>query len=216
VTANEVLPERATGQPLSAFIDAIRDAAHRVPDATEPDTCYQAIARLSGHLAAMWRTVYPHAAGQHGTGAQLRAVCLSRARKVEWALRRLDGRLSGEAAAAGLPVTAVSTTLSRHLDSYWPAERALIAWVEDQPTAHGGERLAREYRSALTRAPTRPHPRCPRTGPLRPVAFWWHGRWDRLLDTVDSRSGVGRDFPELLAQACGDPPGPPGEERRPG
>jgi hypothetical protein len=27
------------------------------------------------------------------------------------------------------------------------------------------------------------------------VAFWLHGRWDRLLDTMDSRPGVGDSFP---------------------
>src|SRR5690349_15227648 len=56
-------------------------------------------------------------------------------------------------------------------------------------------RLAEKYQRSLTYAATRPHPRCPRTGPLRHVAFWLHGRWDRLLDTMDSRPGVGDGFP---------------------
>jgi hypothetical protein len=75
------------------------------------------------------------------------------------------------------------------------AERVLVAWLEDQLPAEGRARLARKYQRALTNAPTRPHPRCPRTGPLRHVAFWLHGRWDRLLDTMDSRPGVGAGFP---------------------
>ena len=212
MTASQVLPHTAARGPLSAFVDGIRDAVQRVPDVAEPEAGYQAIARLSGHLAAMWRTVYPSAAGQRGAGAQLRAVCLGRAREVEWALRWLECRLSGEVSAAGLPVAAVSTALSQRLDSYWPAERALVAWVEDQPANEGGVALAREYRRALTRAPTRPHPRCPRSGPLCPIAFWLHGRWDRLLDTMDSRSGVGRDFRALLAQSSCDRPGTLAEE----
>lgn len=216
MTANQVLPDSATGRPLSAFIDVIRDAVQRVPDGAEPDMdhqiAYQAIARLSGHLAAMWRTVYPSAVGQHGAGGQLRAACLSRARKAEWALRQFDCRLSGDAVAAGLSVTAVSTALSQHLDGYWPAERALIAWVEGQHATDGGEKLVREYRSALTRAPTRPHPRCPRSGPLRLIAFWLHARWDRLLDTLDSRAGVGPDFHTLLAQSSQAQPGSVGEQ----
>jgi hypothetical protein len=85
--------------------------------------------------------------------------------------------------------------LAQRLDSYRSAERVLVAWLEDQLPAEGRARLATKYQRALTHAPTRPHPRCPRTGPLRHVAFWLHGRWDRLLDTMDSRPGVGAGFP---------------------
>jgi hypothetical protein len=75
MTASQVLPHTAARGPLSAFVDGIRDAVQRVPDVAEPEAGYQAIARLSGHLAAMWRTVYPSAAGQlpdlaPGTGQQ--------------------------------------------------------------------------------------------------------------------------------------------------
>ena len=63
----------------------------------------------------------------------------------------------------------------------------------------GMEMLARHYQRALTRAPTRPHPRCPRSGTRGMIALWLHGRWDRVLDTMDSRAGVGRDFVTLLA-----------------
>lgn len=206
MTANQLLPGSATRRPLSAFIDATQGAVQEVLDVAETEVGYKAIARLSGHLAAMWRTVYPNANGQLGADGLLRAVCLSRAREVEWTLRLLECQLSGEVSAAGLPVTAASTVLAQRLDSYWPAERALVTWVEDQLATAGREKLAREYRRALIRAPTRPHPRCPRSGPLCHVAFWLHSRWDRLLDTVDSRSGVGQDFLIFLAQSsCGRP-----------
>ena len=33
------------------------------------------------------------------------------------------------------------------------------------------------------------------SGPLCHVGFWLHGRWDRVLDTMDSRPGVGYGFP---------------------
>ena len=86
----------------------------------------------------------------------------------------------------------------QRLDSYWPAERALVTWVEDQLPTESREKLARKYRRALTHAPTRPHPRCPRTGPLCHASFWLHSGWDRMLDTMDSRPGVGHDFPMPL------------------
>lgn len=206
MTATQLNPANAADRPLSASIDATQGAVQEVLDVAEPQMGYKAIARLSGHLAAMWRTVYPNADGQLGANGQLRVMCLSRARKVEQTLRLLERQLSGDLSVAGLPVTAVSTMLAQHLDSYWPAEQALVTRIEDQLAADGREKLAQEYRRALTRAPTRPHPRCPRSGPLCHFAFWLHSRWDRLLDTVDSRSGVGHDFLMFLAQSsCGRP-----------
>ncbi|MGP8000709.1 MAG: hypothetical protein ACLPKI_25820 [Streptosporangiaceae bacterium] len=196
----------STHRPLSASTGITRHAVHEVLDAAELLIRYKAIARLSGHLAAMWRTVYPHAAGQPGPGGQLRAACLARARELEWVMRGLECHLAGEMYAAGRPAMAVPAALARHLDSYWPAEQALVTWIEDGLGPDGCGQLAHAYWRALGHAPTRPHPRCPRSGPLRQAAFWWHGRWDRLLDGVDSRAGVGRDFALILAQPPGGQP----------
>jgi hypothetical protein len=189
------LPGSRAERPLAAGIGATHGAVGEVQDVDEPEVGYQAIARLSGHLATMWRTVYPHADGHVGTDGQLRAVCLDRAREVEWALRLLECQLSGCVSVATRPQAAALAGLAQRLDRYWSAERVLVTWLEDQLAAEGRDRLAGKYRRALTHAPTRPHPRCPRTGPLRHVAFWLHGRWDRLLDTMDSRPGVGDGFP---------------------
>ena len=212
MTAHEVLPGSATGRPLSAFLDTIRDAVGEVPEVVEPETGYQMIARLSGHLAAMRRSVYPSAAGQQDRERRLRAECLNRARAVEWTLRLLECRLAGDVAAAKVSAPAVSAVLARHLDGYWPAERALVASVEARSAAEAMERLARHYQRALTRGPTRPHPRCPRSGTRGLIALWLHGRWDRVLDTMDSRAGVGRDFLALLAQPPCGRAGSTGEE----
>ena len=212
MTADQVLPEVATRRPLSAFIDTIRDAMSQVPEVIEPETGYRVIARLSGHLAAMRRSVYPGAAGQGDGERRLRAECLSHARAVEWTLRLLECRLAGDVSAARLPVPAVSAVLARHLDGYWPAERALVASVEDRSTAEGMEKMARHYQRALARGPTRPHPRCPRSGTLGLTVLWLHSRWDRVLDTMDSRAGVGGDFLALLAHAPFDRAGRDPEE----
>jgi hypothetical protein len=201
VTAHRVIAGSATRRPLSAFLDTIRDAVGEVPEIVEPEAGYPMIARLSGHLAAMRRSVYPSAAGQHDRERRLRAECLNRARAVEWTLRLLEGRLGGDVAAAKVSVPAVSEVLARHLDGYWPAERALVASVEDRSAVEAMEELARRYQRALTRGPTRPHPRCPRSGARGLIALWLHGRWDRVLDTMDSRAGLGRDFLTLLAQS---------------
>ena len=204
------LEPAATGRPLAAFVDATQGAVQEVLDVTDPMMCFTAIARLSGHLAAMCRTVYPYPKGRLDADGQLRDACLRRARATAWALRLLECQLSGEAATVGLPVTAVSATLAEHLGSYRSAEQALVTWLEDQLPAEGRDKLALKYGRALTRAPTRPHPRCPRTGPLACAAFWLYGRWDRLLDVMDSRPGVGRDFLVLTGRRD-DVPGTGGQ-----
>ena len=202
MTANELVPGSTASRPLAAFIDATQHAVQEVLDVAEPQAGYLAIARLSGHLAAMWRAVYPSADGQSGADGPLRAVCLSRAREVERTLRLLECQLSGAAFAVGRPVTSVPTLLAQQLASYRSAEQALVTAVEDQLAIDGREKLAREYGHALRRAPTRPHPWCPRSGPLCHLAFWLRSRGDRLLDTVDARPGAGRDFPVQLPHGC--------------
>jgi hypothetical protein len=199
----EQAPDRAADRPLAASIEVTRAAVDDVLDGPDALTCYKGIARLSGHLAAMCRTVYPGAGHWPGIGVELKVACLSQAREVQWTMRALECHLSGCTSAAGRPVRAVAAALARQLDGYWPAEQALVGWVEGQLDAAGRDRLAGSYWRALSQAPTRPHPRCPRSGPLRGVLFWWHGRWDRLLDGLDSRAGVGRDFAAVLAQPCG-------------
>jgi hypothetical protein len=146
----------ASGRPLSAIIDAARAAVQEVLDISGPEDGYTAIARLSGHLAAMWRTVYPLAAARFGADRQLQEVCLRRARTVAWTLRLLECQLSGEVSAVGRPVKGVAARLAEHLSSYRTAEQALVTWIEDRLTAARRDQLARDYRRALTRAPTRP------------------------------------------------------------
>ncbi len=196
-------PDRATHQPLTSAIGMTRAAVHQVLDGAGTPDQYKGIARLSGHLAVMCRTVHPYVGREPGSGVALKENCLGRMRELLWTMRALECHLSGCTTAAGRPVLAVSAALARQLDGYWPAERALAGWVEEQFDVAGRDRLAAAYWRALRQAPTRPHPRSPRSGPLRHVAFWWHGRWDRLLDGVDSRPGVGRDFALVLAQPSG-------------
>ena len=121
----------ATGRPLAAFVDATQGAVQEVLDVTDPMMCFTAIARLSGHLAAMCRTVYPYPKGRLDADGQLRDACLRRARATAWALRLLECQLSGEAATVGLPVTAVSATLAEHLGS-WSSSQVTSACSADR------------------------------------------------------------------------------------
>jgi hypothetical protein len=207
VTVDQI-EDGTPGRPLAASIDVTEGAVRAVQHADEPMTGYKAIARLSVHLAAMWRAVYPHADGRSGTDGQLRADCLSRAREVEWALRLFQGQLSGEATTMNWSAEATLALLAQRLDGYRSAERALVTGLEAQLAEERREELASKYRRALSRAPTRPHPRSPRSGPIGWAGFWLHARWDRFLDTVDCRPGVGRDFPVPTPRGPGVPAQP--------
>ena len=176
-------------QQLVAWIAATHEAALAELAEADPEADSAAVARLSSHLAAMRRAVYPAARGQAGAVGQLLASCLSRGREVDWALRLLHGRLSGDGFAIRYDAGTLSAWLRDRLGRYRPAEQALVGSILLQLPGPARDELAAGYRAALSRAPTRPHPRGPHCGPAYRVAFGVHGVWDRLLDTADSRPG---------------------------
>jgi hypothetical protein len=147
---------------------------------------FRAIARLSVHVAAMRSAVYPQAPPDRA------GRCLTAAREAEWALHLYHRCLTGEAIAVKLPLAEVYGRVTRALDALVTAEHELAAWIDAHRPAHRS-RLASRYLARLTKAPTRPHPRAPQGGAYR-IAFGFHARWDRFLDTVDARIGVGHGF----------------------
>ena len=155
---------------------------------------HPAVVRLSGHLAAMQRTVYPAAHRQLGEDLNLLRECRAHARETGWALRLLHCHLAGDGAAGGREPEHVHGRLEHCLDGYRAAERALVTWMEERLTAGEREQLALGYRAALVRAPTRPHPRGPYTGWPGRVAFRLHAFWDGVLDAIDSRPGASRPY----------------------
>jgi hypothetical protein len=60
---------------------------------------HPAVVRLSGHLAAMQRTVYPAARRRLGDDLSLLRECRAHARETGWALRLLHCHLAGDGAA---------------------------------------------------------------------------------------------------------------------
>jgi len=181
--------------PIAALIEATYVAATGTLSERAHDGGYQAVARLSGHLAAMQRAVYPVASRLRENRYLLKEY-RAEARETEWALRLLECHHAGEAATASRELETVHAWLRQCLDAYQLAERVLVAWVEERLSALEREQLALGYRAALARAPTRPHPRGPHVGWLGGFAFRLHAFWDGVLDTIDSRPGVGR--PDLV------------------
>jgi hypothetical protein len=153
---------------------------------------YRAVARLSGHIAAMQRAVYPAASLRLGEDRQLLQRCRAEARETGWALRVLQSHLTGDGAIVAREPGTVQLWLEECLDEYRAAEQALIAWMQERLTAQECEHLALGYRAALRRAPTRPHPRAPHRGWPGRIVFRLHVFWDGVLDGVESRPGVRR------------------------
>ncbi len=187
-------PDGAVGaraDHIAAIIKTTYDSALGIPGEAAPADGFQTLARLSGHLAAMHRAVYPVASHRLGENQHLLKECRAQARETAWALRLLECRLAGESATAGHELDTVHARLGQRLDAYQSAERRLVAGVKEQLTAREGEQLALRYRAALGRAPTRPHPRGPQAGWPGRIAFRLHAFWDGVLDAIDSRPGAG-------------------------
>jgi hypothetical protein len=180
---------------LGGFAEARYAVARQALADAEPLAGYRGIAQLSGHLAVMRRLVCQAAVRRLAPDPSLPAAYLADARQAEWALRLLEMRLAGDGCAARVTIEAALALLEQRLDRCRAAERALLAWLEHHAPPAERARLARAYRVLLAAAPTRPHPRGPRSGWPGRLAFRFHAFWDRVLDTMDSRPGAGRPPP---------------------
>jgi hypothetical protein len=185
------LESSSTNGPIGAVIDATYEGAVG-SNGGAPVWGYRAVARLSGHLAAMHRAVYPAAGRCLGEDQHLLRRCRAGARETAWALRVLQSHLTGDGVLAARQPGTGHLWLEECLDEYRSAEQALIAWMQVRLTTLECEHLALGYRAAFRRAPTRPHPRRPHSGWPGRMAFRLHAFWDGVLDGVDSRPGVAR------------------------
>lgn len=187
----------------SCCLLAVSDVTHRAAleelTMTAPGSGYTAVARLSRHLAAMRRAVYTPVRKRPGSPRQLIDRCCAQGRQAEWTLRLLECWLSGASFAMAMPAASLYAQLERNVGGYMEVEQALVAWIEEKLSADDRERLAAGYLGCLSHAPTRPHPRGPRTGAGYRLSFAFHSSWDRLMDGIDSRPGVAHGILERPA-----------------
>jgi len=172
---------------LPAVVGATHRAVLHELAAPTVESGYLAIARLSGHLAAMRRAVCAPLRKRPGAPGELIAQCCTQGRQAEWSLWLLQGRLAGDMLASSVSLDSVYAQLGRQLTGYTAGEGELLTWIEAKLPTADRERLAAGYLACLAHGPTRPHPRGPRTGPGFRVAFALHGFWDRVLDGADGR-----------------------------
>lgn len=172
---------------LRAYVEELYDTALEGLAHPDRDRGHQAIAHLSGHLAAMRRAVLPVASRNSGAGTGLAAACRAEGREAERALRGYECLLSGQSRAVKAPPGSAWGRLEQRLGHYRTAEHAILTGLDRWLSPGEHHRLTAHYRTVLANAPTRPHPRCPHTGPFAGLAFRLCVYRDRVLDTMDSR-----------------------------
>ncbi len=175
---------------LPAVVGATHRAVLHELAGSTTESGYLAIARLSGHLAAMRRAVCTPLRKRPGAPGELIAQCCKQGRQAEWSLWLLQGRLAGDMLASSVTLDSVYAQLGRQLTGYTVGEGGLLAWIEAKLPVADRERLAAGYLACLTNGPTRPHPRGPRTGPGFRVVFAFHSFWDRVLDGTEGRPRI--------------------------
>jgi len=183
----ELRPAAASAPDLPAVIGATHRAVLGELAGTSAESGYLAIARLSGHLAAMRRSVCHPLRKRPGSPRELIARCCAQGRAAEWSLWLLQGRIAGDMLASSVSLDSVYALLGQQLTDYTAGERALLAWIEEELPTADRERLAAGYLRCLVHGPTRPHPRGPRTGSGLRMAYAFHTFWDRVLDGAEGR-----------------------------
>jgi hypothetical protein len=202
-TTTDVRDRPAGGtRDLPAVIGAAHRAVLSELAGTTAESGYLAIARLSGHLAAVRRAVCTPLRKRPGSPQALISRLCARGRAAEWSLWLLQGRIAGDMLASSVSLDSVYALLEQQFTDYMAGELALLAWIEMELPAADRERLAAGYLRCLAHGPSRPHPRGPRTGSGFRMAFAFHSLWDRVMDGVDGR-------PRLALLSARLPAGPP-------
>lgn len=174
--------QRALEERLGAALDTHRDRPRDGYAATDAF-----MAATSRHMAAVEAVLLGEVRRAWPEGESLVHDYLGAARRLELSLALMKARLYGEAHALHVGWLELWDTVRADLDDHNRLERRLV----DDLVGHGDpgtlDGLARRLFDAETRAPTRPHPRLPHTGPLGGIT---HRIWavaDRFWDAAEGR-----------------------------
>jgi hypothetical protein len=153
-----------------------------------PDPAYQdAIALLSGHLAALEREVYPLARRLLPEHRHEIALQLRHTQELERLLRALQQRVNGDSLAMEFDLATLHRQLLTVLERHAGEEHELLEELHGHASAEQWQRFVGGWQAAVAHAPTRPHPHVPHRGWAERMAFWFTATWDRLLDAADAR-----------------------------
>lgn len=181
------VPTPAPGQQL------LRHALEDPHDATlaalaEPSVnSLVAVTWAATHLAAVARVLHPLARRTLPHGHVRLQVVLLADRRLQRALWRLDRRLTGDVRVAASEVAALEDRVATALQEHARHERALVDELVRQVPESEQASLAARIGVAVRRAPTRPHPDAPTSGPMAGLAFRLDAGADHLRDLFDNR-----------------------------
>lgn len=205
--------------PLTRTVDAtctaLEDRCRELVDCAPRDRHEHAdllVAAAGRHLGAVDQVLVPLVRHQVSRGDEVTAAYLGRARGVERALVRLEGRAYGEVHLIHLPWAQTCSDVQARLDAQAEAERDLVERLVDVLPRPGLAAVAEQLFHAEVKAPTRPHPYLPHTGWTGTVTRRVWAVADRFWDTTQARVVPSPVVPHphrhhsLLAQyVCADP-----------
>lgn len=187
------------GQSLAWTVEATQQSLDqrlveaRAPhgDPHRPRDGYAAVdtfmAATSRHMAAVEAVLVSPVLQTVPSGAALTREYLVTARRFELTLSLVKARLYGEAHAIHLGWPELWDVVVVQLSEHNWLERRLVEQLIRYGDPVQVEGLARRLFLAETRAPTRPHPRLPHSGPLSPLARRIFAVADRFWDVAEGR-----------------------------
>jgi hypothetical protein len=175
-------PDSELSSDLRSVISHAEDEAERLLDPAE-GAPLDAVAWLSAHIAALDRAVYPVARRSGPDGRQLVARNRDIIARLVRLLRVVERRHSGDGLASGLSADRLFANLRSVVEEHHAAEAELVDRLVAVLSAADQEDLIDAYESALSHAPTRPHPYLSHGG----LVFRFDSLRDRILDAMDGR-----------------------------
>lgn len=177
-----------THEDLSARLDRASAMTH-VPD--QPRKGYEELdsflAVASRHLSAVDAAYLAQVRRRAPDGGHAVHDYLRAARGLELALAHVKARAYGSVYHVGRPWTSVWREVAEALDAHRNAEFRVADLLAAQLTERELEQLAVRLQEAEKRAPTRPHPYVPHTGPLGSVARRVMHAADAFWDAAEGR-----------------------------
>lgn len=195
---------RATHDGLAERLVAARESGPPGDARAGRERMDQFLAATSKHLHAVDAVLVP-AARRCADHRGLVHDQVAATRALEVALAHAKAHEYGSTWETGYPWPRMWDEVERHLAGERRQEELLAARLSESVDEATLEALADRFRQVEERAPSRPHPYVPHTGPLGRVARRVFGIADAFWDTAENRTVPGperppRKRPGLLAQ----------------
>jgi hypothetical protein len=172
----------STDGTLRATLSQAFEEADKLLGATDSPPL-DAVVWLSAHIAAFEHAVYPEIRKSLPDAGELIAVDRAAASRLAKALRIMERRHSGDVLASGLSSERLSERIADLVRIQKTEQQLIVSRLEQTLDDAATNALIASYASALSHAPTRPHPHFSHGS----LMFHLDALRDKLLDTMDGR-----------------------------